>query len=69
MGRPALLGSHPGGPQYRGVQVPPHCGNRPRRRKSEQLSQHELNTPKVVFQHLAVLKVAYKTAKNQAITK
>ena len=33
MGRPALLGSHPKGPQYRGVRVPPHYGNRPRWRK------------------------------------
>ena len=29
MGRLALLGSHPRGPQYRGVQVPPHYRNRP----------------------------------------
>ena len=29
MGRPALLGSHPGGPQYRGVQVPPTAGTAP----------------------------------------
>ena len=30
MGRPALLGSRPGGPWYRRVRKPPHHGNRPR---------------------------------------
>ena len=39
MGRPALLGSHPRGPQYRGVQVPPHYG-------SWHSSRHKTDTPK-----------------------
>ena len=46
MGRPALLGSRPRGPQYRGVQRPPHYGNRPWERKSNQNARHEAKTPK-----------------------
>ena len=46
MGRPALLGSRPRGPQYRGVRRPPHYGNRPWRRKSHQNARHKAKTPK-----------------------
>ena len=46
MGRPALLGSRPRGPQYRGVQVPPHCGNRPRWRKNKHRPRQGTTTPK-----------------------
>ena len=53
MGRPALLGRHPRGPQYRGVHVPPHYGNRPRWRKSWQPTQHKTNTPKDISWRLA----------------
>ena len=53
MGRPALLGSHPRGPQYRGVQVPPHYGNRPRWRKSWHSSRHKTDTPKALSWRLA----------------
>ena len=53
MGRPALLGSHPRGPQYRGVQVPPHYGNRPRWRKSWHSSRHKTDTPKILSWRLA----------------
>ena len=48
MGRPALLGSHPRGPQYRGVQVPPHYGNCPRWRKNKQRPRQKSITPKDV---------------------
>ena len=48
MGRPALLGSRPRGPQYRGVQVPPHCGNRPRWRKNKHRPRQRTITPKDV---------------------
>ena len=58
MGRPALLGSHPRGPQYRGVQVPPHYGNRPRWRKSNQSFRHETETPKALSWRLASPHVA-----------
>ena len=53
MGRPALLGRHPRGPQYRGVQVPPHYGNRPRWRKSWHSSRHKTDTPKAMSWRLA----------------
>ena len=46
MGRPALLGSRPRGRQYRGVQVPPHCGNRPRWRKNKHRPRQRTTTPK-----------------------
>ena len=53
MGRPALLGSHPRGPQYRRVQVPPHYGNRARWRKSWHTSRHKTDTPKALSWRLA----------------
>ena len=46
MGRPALLGSRSRGPQYRGVRRPPHYGNRPWKRNSNQNARHKAKTPK-----------------------
>ena len=46
MGRPALLGTRPRGPQYRGVRSPPHYGNRPWKRKNKQNARHQAKTPK-----------------------
>ena len=46
MGRPALLGSRSRGPQYRGVRRPPHYGNRPWERNSNQSARHKTKTPK-----------------------
>ena len=68
MGRPALLGSHPRGPQYRGVQVPPHYGNRPRWRKKRTHTRHMTITPKVLSQHLAVLRLHDKITDSQPDT-
>ena len=53
MGRPALLGSHPRGPQYRGVQVPPHYGNRPRWRKERTTYLTQCKNPKSIVPALS----------------
>ena len=53
MGRPALLGRRPRGPQYRGVRRPPHYGNRPWKRKSKHNVRHRTMTPKGWARHLA----------------
>ena len=53
MVRPALLGSHPRGPQYRGVQVPPHYGNRPRWRKERTTYLTQCKNPKSIVPALS----------------
>ena len=53
MGRPALLGSHPRGPQYRGVQVPPHYRNRPRWRKERTTHLTQYKNPKSIVPALS----------------
>ena len=53
MGRPALLGRRPRGPQYRGVRRPPHYGNPPWKRKNKHNVRHRTKTPKDWARHLA----------------
>ena len=53
MGRPALLGSHHRGPQYRGVQVPPTTGTAPCGARTNNVPDKNLLPQKMLTQLLA----------------
>ena len=66
MGRPALLGSHPRGPQYRGVQVPPHYGNRPRWRKKRTTYLTQCKNPKSIVPALSRSEMTIQDRRNHS---
>ena len=66
MGRPALLGSHPRGPQYRGVQVPPHYGNRPRWRKKRTTYLTQCKNPKSIVPALSRSEMTKQDRRNHS---
>ena len=66
MGRPALLGSHPRGPQYRGVQVPPHYGNRPRWRKKRTTYLTQCKNPKSIVPALGRSEMTIQDRRNHS---
>ena len=62
-------GVTPGDRSTEGYKYPPTTGTAPGGAKSGQPTRHKTNTPKVLSQHLAVLRLPNKTADYQADTK